>query len=47
MPASHYTNLRTDPGTVTGQVIGARFTCTQCHAPQADNDPPVANTYSQ
>lgn len=47
MPASHYTDLRNDPGTVTGQVIGARFTCTQCHAPQADAEPLVPNTYTQ
>jgi len=47
MPHSHYTNLRTDPDTVTEQVIGARFTCTQCHATLSDNEPPVANTYGQ
>jgi cytochrome c-type protein NapB len=47
IPVSHYTDLRFAPDKVTDQVIGARFTCTQCHAPQADNDPPVANTYSQ
>ena len=47
MPASHYTDLRNDPGTVTGQVIGARFTCTQCHAPQADAEALVVNTYTK
>jgi cytochrome c-type protein NapB len=47
IPESHYTDLRFAPDKVTGQVVGARFTCTQCHAPQADNDPPVANTYSR
>ena len=47
MPASHYTDLRNDPGTMTDEVIGARFTCTQCHAQQADAEPLVANTYTQ
>ncbi len=47
MPASHYTDLRNDPGTMTGEVIGARFTCTQCHAMQTDAEPLVANTYEQ
>ena len=47
IPVSHYTDLRNDPGTVTDQVIGARFTCTQCHAQQADAEPLVANTYAQ
>ncbi len=47
MPASHYTDLRNDPGNMTGQVIGARFTCVQCHAQQSDAEPLVANTYRQ
>jgi cytochrome c-type protein NapB len=47
MPVSHYTDLRNDPGTVTNKVMGARFTCVQCHAPQADAPPLVANTYQQ
>jgi cytochrome c-type protein NapB len=47
LPASHYTDLRRDPETVTGGVIGARFVCTQCHAPQTDAAPLVANTYTR
>ena len=47
IPASHYTDLRNDPGTVTDQVVGARFTCTQCHAPQTNAEPLVANSYTQ
>lgn len=47
MPASHYTDLRRDPDEVTTKVIGARFVCTQCHAPQSDAAPLVANTYRQ
>jgi len=46
-PASHYTDLRNKPDEVTQTMIGARFTCTHCHAPQADVDPLVANTYRQ
>jgi len=47
MPASHYTDLRRNPDEVTTKVIGARFVCTQCHAPQSDAVPLVANTYRQ
>jgi len=47
MPASHYTDLRRDPDEVTGTVIGARYVCTQCHAPQTNAQPLVANTYRQ
>jgi len=42
MPASHYRNEDVSEG-----MSGARFTCTQCHAPQTDAEPLVANTYSQ
>lgn len=44
MPASHYTDLRRSPDQVGQQVVGARFICTQCHAPQADAQPLVENT---
>lgn len=47
IPASHYTDLRNDPGTVNSSVTGARFFCVQCHAPQTDAEPLVANTYSR
>jgi cytochrome c-type protein NapB len=47
MPASHYTDLRRNPDEVTSTLIGARFVCTQCHVPQADAAPLVANTYRQ
>jgi cytochrome c-type protein NapB len=42
MPASHYR----DDDAAAG-ASGARFTCTQCHAPQTDAEPLVANTYRQ
>ena len=47
IPASHYTDLRRNPGKVTKKLIGARFTCVQCHAPQTNAAPLVVNTYSQ
>jgi len=47
MPTSHYTDLRSNPGEVTANVIGARFVCTQCHATQVDAEPLVENTYRQ
>ncbi|MCB1877690.1 MAG: nitrate reductase cytochrome c-type subunit [Chromatiales bacterium] len=45
IPASHYTDLRREPDKVTGKVIGARYICTQCHAPQADVKPLVDNKF--
>ena len=45
MPASHYTDLRRSPEKVGKNLIGARFVCTQCHAPQTDAEPLVINTY--
>jgi cytochrome c-type protein NapB len=45
IPTSHYTDLRRDPGTVTANLIGARYSCTQCHAAQTDAKPLVRNTY--
>jgi cytochrome c-type protein NapB len=47
MPETHYTDLRRRPDTVERASIGARYVCTQCHAPQADAPPLVANTYRQ
>ncbi|MBI3564501.1 MAG: nitrate reductase cytochrome c-type subunit [Elusimicrobia bacterium] len=41
VPASHYTNPYTKE-TKTGEVVGTRYNCLQCHAPQAvDAVPPV------
>ena len=47
IPASHYTDLRRNPEEVTQTLIGARFVCVQCHAPQHDATPLVQNTYQQ
>jgi cytochrome c-type protein NapB len=47
MPASHYTDLREDPGKVTQNLIGARYVCNQCHVPQAEVKPLVENTFSK
>ena len=47
MPVSHYTDLRKDLAPVSDTVMGTRYTCVQCHAPQADAPPLVANTYRQ
>jgi cytochrome c-type protein NapB len=45
IPASHYTDMRRDPGTVTTKLVGARYTCTLCHSQQTDAAPLVRNTY--
>ena len=44
MPKSHYTDLRRAPDKVSQKLIGSRFVCTLCHAPQADVSPLVENT---
>ena len=47
IPTSHYTDLRNDPGTVMDEVVGARYRCTACHAPQTDAPPLVENHFGQ
>lgn len=43
-PPSHFVNPYTRQ-TKTGEVVGARYNCLQCHAPQAvDEAPPVAQS---
>lgn len=46
IPPSHYTDLRNAPGKVTEHLINARYSCNQCHVPQADAAPLVENTFS-
>lgn len=46
IPQSHYTDLRTAPGKVTDQLIGARYNCNQCHVPQMNAKPLVDNIFS-
>lgn len=45
MPESHYTDLRKAGSAAGEKPVGARYTCTQCHAPQTDAEPLVASTY--
>jgi cytochrome c-type protein NapB len=47
IPASHYTDLRRAPEKVGKKLVGARYVCTQCHAPQTDAVLLVANTYGR
>ena len=47
IPASHYTDLRRAPDKVTGELIGARFFCDQCHVAQTNAEPLVNNIYRQ
>lgn len=46
VPTSHMTDLRTGKD-LAGKLSNARFNCTQCHAPQAEIDPVVANTFER
>ncbi len=45
IPASHHVDLRNAPGVHKKEVAGARWVCTTCHVPQAQNEPPVGNTF--
>jgi nitrate reductase cytochrome c-type subunit len=47
IPESHYTDMRNDPGKVTDEVVGARYRCTACHAPQTDAAPLVENRFGK
>lgn len=40
VPPSHFRNDHTGESK-TGEVVGLRYTCTECHVPQADEEPPV------
>lgn len=47
IPASHYTDLRRDPKTVTARLIGTRWLCTQCHVAETEAPALVPNTYER
>jgi nitrate reductase (cytochrome), electron transfer subunit len=46
IPPSHYRNMREAPDTVKQRLDGSRYICTQCHAPQANVKPLVANSFA-
>jgi len=43
VPKSHLFDMRNETALAT--VSNARYNCTQCHAPQSDNEPLVENTF--
>lgn len=45
IPASHYKDLRAEDQKDLPKLAGARFNCSQCHAPQSDTKPLVENTF--
>lgn len=45
MPVSHYTDLRKPGSEAAEKPVGARYTCTQCHAALTDAKPLVASDY--
>ncbi|HIO95366.1 MAG TPA: hypothetical protein EYG67_00915 [Campylobacterales bacterium] len=45
IPASHYKDLRSENHKDLPKLAGARFNCSQCHAPQSDMKPLVENTF--
>ena len=47
MPESHYTDLRTPGAAAAEKPVGARYTCTQCHAAMTDAKPLVASDYGR
>jgi len=46
-PASHYRDLRRAPDVARGQVAGARYVCTSCHASVTDAKPLVGNRFAR
>ena len=47
IPASHYRDVREAPNQVKQRLDAARYLCTQCHAPQSNAKPLVANSFGQ
>ena len=46
IPASHYKDLRDEDQKDLPKLAGARFNCTQCHAPQSEIEPTVENKFT-
>jgi len=47
IPKSHYTDQRNAPGVVTENLVGARYTCSQCHVMQMNAKPLVENSFGK
>jgi nitrate reductase (cytochrome), electron transfer subunit len=45
MSRAHYVDLRGSDDEMKGDVVGARFNCTQCHVPQSGAPALVDNTF--
>lgn len=45
MSREHYVDLRATGDEMQGDIVGARFNCTQCHIPQSGAPPLVENTF--
>ncbi len=45
IPASHYKDLRSKDQNDLPTLAGARFNCSQCHAPQSETKPLVENVF--
>jgi cytochrome c-type protein NapB len=45
MSREHYVDLRGSGDEMQGEVVGARFNCTQCHVPQSGAPALVGNTF--
>lgn len=45
MSRDHYVDLRGSSDEMQGEVVGARFNCTQCHVPQSGAPALVGNTF--
>lgn len=46
IPASHYKDLRAEDQKDLPKLAGARFNCSQCHAPQSETKPLVKNEFT-
>lgn len=47
MSRAHYVDLRGSDDEMKGEVVGARFNCTQCHVPQSGAPALVDNTFEE
>jgi cytochrome c-type protein NapB len=45
MSREHYVDLRGSDNEMMGEIVGARFNCTQCHVPQSGAPALVENTF--
>jgi len=46
IPASHFTDLRRDPGRIGDELVGARYNCIACHVSLTESEALVGNRFA-